>query len=230
MPKYYHRPGTLPKTAHKELLYKVVVYHNQKPCKTLYKSRTIYPARRKYYEYLANNQIIFPKRWDWLGNPLTYELLLLGNWGEAMEVYKAPSGVVYNVGRKTKDGFLIKDIQPYLIEEKIKYYNQRKMVTFKDVVKIMVREKYTKTMLTFNNKLLIEIYEKDVLHLFILKNKMDAQRLYDEIKKFYHANNISDCFFFQPPPRGVEQYDFYQRISDKLGISRVELRKISTRA
>lgn len=230
MPKYYHRPGTLPKTAHKELQYKVVIYLNQKPRKLLYRSRTIYPARRKYYQYLADNQIIFPKMWDWLGNPVAYELLLLGNWGEAMETYKAPSGVVYNVVRANKEGFLIKEIQPYLIEEKIKYYNTGKMVVFKDVVKLMIKEKYTKTLITFNNKLLIEIFEKDELHLFILKNKADALRLYGEIKKFYYANNISDCFFFTAPPRGTEQLDFYQRINEKLGISRLQLRKVTTRA
>jgi hypothetical protein len=230
MPKYYHRPGTLPKTAHKELKYKVVVYVNRKRQKVLYTSRTYYPALRKYKEYLENNNPIFPKMWDWLGNPLSYELVLLGNWGESLSKYAAPSGVVYSIASKTTDGFLIKEIHPYQIEEKFKYHNANKMVTFKDVVKIMVKEKYTKTIMHFSNKVLIEVYEKDELHLFIMKNKFDSQRLYSEIKKFYLTNHIVDCFFFTAPERGLELYDLYDRISKKLNISKSQLSKTSTRA
>lgn len=230
MPKYYHRPGTLPKTAHKELKYKVVIYANRKRQKVLYTSRTFYPAHRKYKQYLEENKPIFPKMWDWLGNPLTFELVLLGNWGDHVDKYEAPSGVVYNVAPKTSDGFLIKEIQPYQVEEKFKYHNANKMVTFKDVLKVMIRAKYTKTIITFANKVLIEIYEKDELHLFITKNKFDAQRLYDEVKKFYYNNNITDCFFFTAPPRGLELFELHERISQKLHISRSQLCKTSTRA
>lgn len=229
MPKYYHQRGTLPKTAHKELRYKVVIYSNQKQKKILYDSRTYYPSKRKYDEYLAANDIVFPKMWDWLGNRLNFELVLLGNWGDVMEKYKAPSGVVYNVGRATKDGFHIKEIKPYLIEEKFKYHNTNKMVRFRDVVKLMVKERYTKTIINFTNKVLIEVVEKDEMHLYILKNKLDAQRLYDEVKKFYYANHITDCFFFSAPPRGTESYDFYSRISEQLNIDKDQLWKVSTR-
>lgn len=230
MPKYYHGRGTLPKTAHREILYKVIVYSNHKRHKVLYKSRTIYPARRKYRQYLENNKPVFPKMWDWLGNPVNFELLLVGNWGESINKYEAPSGVVYNVANKTKDGFFIKEINPYLIEEKFKYHNINKMVTFKDVIKLMIKEKYTKTIMTFANKVLIEVFEKDELHLFIMKNKFDAQRLYDEVKKFYYNNHITDCFFFTAPNRGGELNTLYERVSKSLNISRNQLKKISTRA
>lgn len=229
MPKYYHRRGTLPNSAHKYLKYKVVIYYNQKPKKILYKSRTIYPAREKYRNYLANNNPHFPKKWDWLGKPVKYELVLLGNWGEVMERYAAPSGVVYTVNRETKDGFVIKAISPYYIEEKFKYYNQKKMVTFKDIIKLMVNEKYSKMILPFNNKVLIEIVEKDELHLFILKNQDDAERLYETIKKFYNLNKISDCLFLSKPARGAELSAFYARVCEQLGIGRLELKKRSTR-
>lgn len=228
MPKYFHRKGTLPKTVDKTLLYKVVIYSNHKKLKVLYTSRVIYPARRKYFEYLENNKIIFPKMWDWLGNLVNHELLLIGNSGNSMDKYKAPSGVVYNIMNKTKNGFLIKEINPYQIEERFKYHNANKMVMFKDVVKLMVKETYTKTIMFFNNKVLIEVFEKDELHLFILKNKFDAQRLYSEIKKFYYDNHITDCFFFTAPPLGLELSELYKRISQKLNISQSQLRKIST--
>lgn len=230
MPKYYHRKGGLPKTVDRKLQYKVAIYSSQKKRKVLYKSRTIYPARSKYRQFLAENKPFFPKMWDWLGNPVNFELLLLGNWGESIDKYLAPSGVVYNVANKTKDGFFIKEIQPYKIEESFKYHNANKMVQFKDVIKLMVKEKYTKTLMTFANKVLIEIYEKDELHLFILKNKFDAQRLYDEIKKFYYANHITDCFFFTAPPLGAELNTLYNRVCEKLNITHNQLKKISTRA
>ena len=228
MPKYFHRRGTLPKTVDKKLLYKVVIYSNHKKSKVLYTSRVIYPARRKYFEYLENNKIIFPKMWDWLGNPTNYELVLLGNSGDTIGKYKAPSGVVYNIAKKTKDGFFIKEINPYQVEERFKYHNTNKMVMFKDVVKLMVKETYTKTIMSFANKVLIEVFEKDELHLFILKNKFDAQRLYTEIKKFYYENHITDCFFFTAPPLGSELNELYKRIQQKLNISPSQLKKITT--
>jgi hypothetical protein len=210
--------------------YRVVIYCNRRQKKILYRSRTIYPARNKYNQYLAENKPFFPRMWDWLGNHVQYELLLVGNNGEHMDKYKAPSGVVYNVGKTLKDGFVIKDIQPYFIEEKFKYHNANKMVEFKDVVKLMVKEPYTKTIITFTNKVLIEVFEKDEPHLFILKNKSDAQRLYAAIKKFYLANHIGDCFFFTPPTRGWIHRELYVRLSEKLNISISQLKKISTRA
>jgi hypothetical protein len=230
MPKYYHRRGTLPNSAHKYLKYKVVIYYNQKPKKILYKSRTIYPAREKYRQYLADNNPYFPKKWDWLGKPVKYELLLLGNWGEVLDKYESPAGVVYTVNRKAKDGFVIKAISPYYIEEKFKYYNKQKMITFKDIIKLMVNEKYSKMIMSLNNKVLIEIVEKDELHLFILKNRDDAMRLYETIKQFYHLNKISDCLFLMKPPRGCELNELYTRICKQVGISRTELKKQSTRA
>lgn len=229
MPKYFHRPGTLPKTAHKELKYKVVLYSNNTPRKVLYKSRTYYPSRKRYLQLLADNKPYFPKQWDWLGNPVKYELLLLGNWGEFIDKYTSPSGIVYDVVRKTKDGFVIKDIQPYYLEEKFKYYNAKKMIEFPDLIRLMVKEKCSKTLYTFNNKVVIEIFERDEIHLFILKNKDDAERLYDTIKRFYYLNKMSDCFFFHKPERGAELNNFYARISEQLGIPRTELKKTSTR-
>lgn len=228
MPKYFHRRGRLTKTAHTNLQYKVVIYRNQKQQKILYKSRTIYPARKKYFKYLDDNKTHFPVMWDWLGKPVTYELLLLGNWGEQMDTYKAPSGVVYSVA--TKDGFLIKEINPYYIEEKFKYFNAKKLVTFKDVIKLMVKEKHTKTIIAFNNKLLVEIFEKDELHLFILKNKYDSERLYGAVKKFYYENHLGDCFFFVKPDRGADLLAFYDRIADRLGYPRQLLRRVATRS
>lgn len=230
MPKYYHQTGVLPKNADKHLRYKVVIYVNQKRRKVLYSSRTIFPARRQYREILAENaKILFPKMWDWKGKRINAELLLVGNWGERLKKYKAPSGVVYDLPKQTKDGFLIKEIQPYLIEEKFKYYNTDKMVVFKDIIKLMMKETYTKTLITFSNKVLVDIYEKDEPHLFILKNKYDAQRLYDEIKKFYYLNQMGDCFFFNTPQLGKELTLLYERLHERIGISRLQLRKSTTR-
>lgn len=230
MPKYYHRPGTLPKSAHKKLQYKVVLYLNKKQQKTLYKSRTIYPSRKKYDEFLSENTVYFPKKWNWLGKRVQYQLLLLGNWGEVMDKYQAPSGVVYNVGRARKDGFVIKDIQPYYVEEKFKYHNANKMITFKELMTFMAKERNSKTLIVFNNKLIVEIFEKDEVHVFILKNKDDAERLYATVKKFYYLNKMSDCFFFKKPTRGLELTDYIERITENTGISRRELNKTSTRA
>jgi hypothetical protein len=212
-----------------------VLYRNHKQKKVLYKSRTIYPARKKYLQYLENNQVFFPIKWAALGKPVQYELLLLGNWGDKMTKYRAPSGVVYDVNLDTKDKLLIKDklfikdIQPYYVEEKFKHYNAHKMIKFKDVVKLMVNEVYSKILLSFNNKVYLEIVEKDEIHLFILKNKADAERLYQTVKNFYYQNQLTDCFFFTKPLRGAELTELYARISKKLGIRRYELKKISTK-
>jgi hypothetical protein len=229
MPIYFHRPGKLPHTAHKNLHYKVVLYRNHKQRKVMYQSRTIYPARKKYLQYLENNRTIFPIKWDAFGKPVQYELLLLGNWGDKMTKYKAPSGVVYDVNLAANDGLFIKDIQPYYIEEKFKHYNTQKVIIFKDVAKLMMGEVYSKILFPFNNKLYLEIVEKDEIHLFILKNKADAERLYQTIKNFYYQNRLTDCFFFTKPMRGTELSELYERISSKLGISRYELKKTSTK-
>lgn len=228
MPTYFHRTGRLPKTAHKGIQYKVELYCNRKKVKTLYKSRVIFPARKKYNDYLENNIIYFPKEWDWLGQETHYELLLVGNWGEALTQYKTPSGVIYNIG-KTKEGFIIKDIRPYFIEEKFKHYNAQKMITFKDLLAFLMKEKYSKSILFFHNKLLIEIMESDELHLFILKNKQDAERLYKLVKKFYYENKMTDCFFFNIPQSWAGKKELYDRIHEKLGMSKAMITRQSTR-
>ena len=228
MPKYYHRLGGLPKRTNKRNKYKVVLYCNQKKQKVFYKSRVIYPARKKYRELLVNNNVYFPKRWNWLGKPLNYELLLLGNYGEALEKYKAASGVVYNIG-KTSSGFFVKDIQPYDIEEKFKYYNIDKMIVFRDLIKVMMKETYSKTIMAIHNKLMIEIFETEDIHLFVLKNKKGAERLYDTIKKFYYENKMSDCFFFTKPAGHKDLDVIFSKIESSTGMSRSEINKISTR-
>lgn len=228
MPKYFHHRGNLNKTAHKYLQYKVVIYRNFKQYKILYKSRVIFPAQKRYKQYLENNQVYFPVKWDKYGKLIQYQLLLLGNWGEVMDKYTAPSGVVYNVGRITNDGFRIKNIQPYYLEEKFKYFKTKKIVRFKDVITLMMKERGTKTIMAVHNKLLIEVIEKEDMHLFILKNENDAQRLYKAIKQFYYLNKMSDCFFFKKPARGLELNALYARIVAITGIRQSELWKNST--
>ena len=227
MPKYHHGPGALPKNADRNLRYEVILYRNQRRKKLMYHSRVIYPAKEKYRELLAQPIPTFPQMWDWLGKPITYELVLLGNSGAGITKYKAPSGVVYDVA--AKDGFVVKDIQPYYMEESFKFHNENRMVKFKDVIKLMIKEENTKSIMVLTNKILIQVLEEDEMYLFVFKNKADAERLYGEVEKFYYNNKLPNCFFFTGPT-GWDITDLYIKICEKLKISRTQMKKISTRA
>jgi hypothetical protein len=125
---------------------------------------------------------------------------------------------------------VIKEIQPYLIEEKFKHYNTQKMITFKDLITLLMKEKYSKSIIAFHNKIAIEIFETEEIELFILKNKNDAKRLYHLIKKFYYDNKMTDCFFFNKPQNYMELITFYEKIHQKTGMTKTQVTKQSTRA
>lgn len=206
--------------------YKVVLYQNGKRTKTFAYFRT-YPEAQLYYtQLIEDNQVFFAKEVNWLGVKLEFEIAILGKKGKKLTHIENELGIKTQITMQEGSEFFIKDISPYFIEEKFKYWNKNEMFTFRDLIKrVLMRTLTTKVVYCFNNKVLIIDDETDDYHLFIVKCEYDSVRLVDLIRKFCVTNNTNNVLFFY---ENFNTGEMYPKIIEKLGIKRTELWKVTT--
>lgn len=207
--------------------YKVSIYENGKRRHVLGQFMSYSDAIDFYNQKLADNQTIFHKEINWLGEPMEHELILLGIGGKS--VTTKPNGMGGQTEIKMKPGskYVIKRVERYYIEEQFKYWNINKMITFKDLIKdVVLYNNHPKSVYRFNNKLLIIDDINDNYHLFIVKCKYDSVRLINLLRKFCQANGNVKIFFLY---NYFNKRELYAKISEKLGIKRNEIKKITTR-
>lgn len=206
--------------------YKVVLYQNGERIKTFATFRT-YPEAQAYYTTeIENNQVFFPKEINWLGVYLEFEIAILGKKGKKLTHVKDELGLNTEINMKEGSEFFIKDIAPYYIEEKFKYWNKNVMFTFRELIKsVLFRTLTTKIIYCFNNKVLIVDEETDDHHLFIVKCEPDSVRLVDLIRQFCITNQTTNVLFFY---ENFDSNEMFTKLVNKLGIKRTELWKTST--
>ncbi len=93
----------------------------------------------------------------------------------------------------TKTDYIIKEIKPYKLEEKIYDWQSNSRITFDELIKNYCIKKEMKSISTLHNKLVIQI--NDNFNLFSLKNIDDSHRLIETMEKYFRDNNRSDSIF-----------------------------------
>jgi hypothetical protein len=208
-------------------MYKIVLYNNGKKIKTFEKFSKYGDSIRKYNQLLEENQIFFPRRTMWNGVPSDYELVLTGpKESKKIEYVRDEFGKLITV--VPKGDFIIKQINPYDVEEVITHKNTNKRYHFKEFVKKFLVTSMTVIITTINNKLVLEYFENEHIDLFVVKNNDDSMRLNQLIKDFCNANKKNNFMFFDDPSRD-NKFRLYDKIQEQLGLDRHYLIRITTR-
>lgn len=186
----------------------------------------------KYYQLLENNgEVLFPKKVNFRGETIHHELAILSNTGEGLvKIKDEEAKIVRTVRRVNKDEYVIIKTSQYLIEEKFKHWNSGAMITFQELVKkFFVLFDGVRFVTILNNKIVIEHETMDLMDLLILKNVDDSYRISTLLYQYCNSVGLSNKVVFYEEPFGQEKYDYYDKISKRLGIKRSQLIKISTR-
>jgi hypothetical protein len=210
-------------------MYKIILYNNGNRKKCMGSFRLYTDALNKYNKILDQNQVFFPKQYMWNGVKTDYELVLTApnTNNKKIEHFRNEFGALVHI--VPKGDFVIKKIQPYLVEEEITHKNSDTKHDFKSFIKnFILKDNTTKVITTINNKLVIEYYENDNVDLFILKNNSDSIRLNDLTSNFVQSNSLGNFMFFNEPSKD-NKIRLYDKIQEQLGLDRHYLIKISTR-
>lgn len=195
--------------------YKVIIYKNRKHHKKIKSTEKYITAYRNFKKLLNNNHVYFPQFYKANNQPVKYEIAILGKKGKKLKNYT------------TKSDFFIKKIKPYYIEEKFINKTTNKKVTFENLIKISNDNNDVKTCIVSNNNLIICYSLSNHIELFTLKNKNDANRLFETFKSYVIKNYINLILFFDYYTFEFQQ-EVYSIIEKKLNIKKDYLYKIQT--
>lgn len=195
--------------------YKVVIYKNKQHYKKIKNTKKYKPAHKTFKNKIKNNIVYFPKQFEFAKKPVKFEIALLGLRGKKLKGYN------------TKSKFFIKKIQSYYIEESFvnKKYNTTN--NFFDLINIAHDESDVKTCIATNNHLIIEYSLSSNIELFTLKNKKDANRLYNTFKDYVISNQINFMLFFDYYSFDFQQ-NLYNLVVEQLNIDKKYLYKTQT--
>ncbi len=209
-------------------MYKIILYNRGKRVK-LIKTYNMYSnALKKYYKILENNKVYFPKKTLWDGSETDYELVLTAPVkNKTKEFFRNSFGAMVRI--KAKGEFSIKKISEYKIEEVFTDKLNKKKVTFKDLVKIIIaKHDYTPVIYVLNNKIFIEYFDISDNELYVLKNTQDSYRLFETIKIFAQTNGLYNTIFFEdttPENKGR----IYNQLLSNYNISKEYMYRLGTR-
>ena len=160
------------------------------------------------------------------GSPADYELGLIGPAdGKSVDYIRNNIGALVKV--KPKGDFILKKITPFEVEEEFLYKNTDKIYTFKEFVKDFLVNEKTNVIYTLNNKLIIEFFESDDIHLFVLKTNDESIRLNELIRDFSYSNDLTNFIFFTEPTK-ENKIRLYDKLVDKLKVDRDYLQRVTT--
>jgi hypothetical protein len=208
-------------------MYKIVLYNNGKKVKTFRAYNLYSNAIKKYRDMLKNNNVFFPKQFLWNGTKTDYELVLTAPaQNKSKEFFRNEMGAMVKI--VPKGDFSIKQIEDYLIEDTFKNKIDNKKYNFKTLIKKILNVKdLTYTLIVINNKLVVERFENEDLDVFVLKNREIAYQLFEAIKSFNNANNLSNFIYFEDPTLDTRMR-IYETLEEKYNISKFYMQKIST--
>ena len=127
-----------------------------------------------------------------------------------------------------KGDFGIKQIEKYPIEDSFKNKVDNKKYNFKTLIKKILNVKdLTYTLIVINNKLVVERFENEDLDVFVLKNREIAYQLFETVKSFNNANNLTNFIYFEDPTLDMRMR-IYETLEEKYNISKFYMQKIST--
>ena len=208
-------------------MYKIVLYNNGKKVKTFRTYNLYSNAIKKYRDMVKNNNVFFPKEYLWNGTKTDYELVLTAPaQNKSKEFFRNELGAVVKI--VPKGDFGIKQIEDYPIEDTFKNKVDNKKYNFKTLIKKILSVKdLTYTLIVINNKLVVERFENEDLDVFVLKNKDIAYLLFEAIKSFNNANNLSNFIYFEDPNLEMRMR-IYDALEERYDISKLYMQKIST--
>lgn len=208
--------------------YKIVLYNAGKRIKCLGTFDKYSEANEFYQLNLVPKNIFFPKISDWRGRQTDFELVLLGP-PEGQNIDHIRDEIGRKVALTAPDGYTIKKISEYFVEETFLHKNTGQKLQFKDLVKRFVLGKPgTKLFHSIKNKLVIEYADIDDLDLFTLKNQSDAVRLNNIIRDFCMNAGIETNLYFPNMEKDL-RIMVYKMCEDRLGLSRRYMTRESTR-
>lgn len=209
-------------------MYQIILYNNGKRVKVIKNYNLYSNAIKKYRALLSANNVYFPKTTLWDGRETDYELVLTAppkNKGK--EHYRNELGALVKI--VTKGNFSVKQVNKYSIEEVFRDKLNNVKITFRDLIKHLLRKGDTTCVIyVIHNKLFIEYFENDDVDLYILKNCDDSYRLSETLREFALANNLTNFIYFQDPTL-ENKIRIYDLLEERFGISREYMQRVGTR-
>lgn len=207
-------------------MYQIILYNHGKRLKTFGTFEFYGDAIKEYKDLLAKNKVFLPKEVVWNGNKTDYELALTApSKNKAKEYYRDELGGLVKI--KPKGDFVIKQIERYLVEDRFKNKITGKYLTFRDLIRYLLRNKgLTYVITSINNKLVVERFENEDIDLFVLKNRKAANLLCDTLKEFNNANNLTNFIYFDNP--SFETKSRLYELLEQNGVSRDYMYRIQT--
>jgi hypothetical protein len=174
--------------------YIIVLFKNKKKKKIIKGYQSEKRAFQKFKSLINNNNYYFSVKYE-NAEESKYEIALLSN----QDSFQIPLFQEDDMGRNeeifisTKTDYIIKEIKPYKLEEKIYDWQSNSRITFDELIKNYCIKKEMKSISTLHNKLVIQI--NDNFNLFSLKNIDDSHRLIETMEKYFRDNNRNDSIF-----------------------------------
>jgi len=172
----------------------IVLFKNKKKKKIIKGYLTDKNANLKYDKLLKENSVIFDVQIE-NSRPSHYEIALLSKeYAYQIPLFKTDEiGRNINIFLDDGDGYTIKRIDDYKIEELIYDYQTKQRITFNEFLKLYCPKNQLKIISTLHNKLIVQIDE--TFNLFVLKNTKDSERLLRTLESFFIENGRSDSLF-----------------------------------
>jgi hypothetical protein len=209
-------------------MYNIILYNSGNRVRVIKGYHLYTNALKKYNNLLKSNNVFFPKQYMSNGIKTDYELVLTAPSKNKTKIFfRNEFGALVKI--KPKGDFSIKRVTKYYIEEVFTDRLNGKKVTFKDVIKEIVKNHdLTPVIYVLNNKLYIEYFESELINLYILKNDDDSYRLSEAIKSFTNANDLYNVIFFQEPINS-SKYRIYRLLNENYNIPLDYMYKVCTR-
>lgn len=172
------------------------MFKNKKKKKIIKGYQSEKRAISKFKSLLKENTHTFEVRYE-NAEKSKYELALLSN----QDYYQIPLFQEDEMGRNeevfisSETDYIIKQIKPYKVEEKIYDWLTNERITFDMLIKQYCIRKEMKSISTLHNKLIIQINDK--FFVFSLKNVDDSHRLLETIENYFRQNGRDDAIFIK---------------------------------
>jgi len=204
--------------------YLIVLFKNKEKKKIINKFKTYKRANSFYKEQLKqSDSIIFHRDYE-NGVKCDYELAIVGLGESNDEIY-----IKDDLGRQSKvevdvDGFYIRKISPFRVEEKILDYQTKKKITTSQLIRRYLKKEGMKMVSKLNNKIVIQ--NDDDFKLFTLKTIFDADKFIDVVSQHFREIGRGDCMFVKDIST-TQRKDLYELLSKK-GFPKRYLTRLST--
>jgi hypothetical protein len=219
-------------------MYRIILTKNKKHKKILHKCKEGESALEEFKNLIAENVVLFPKRFVNYGKitNVQYELLLLKKRkdGDKNRMVRNELGqLVEEIPSSAK--WVILDKHPYQVEETFWVWGHDSKADRFDAKRIVqeillkgIRKKYmVKQVVIVHNKLIISS-DLDDFSLIICKCQDDAIRLHNALKQAVINSRIKNILFFGlAKPKQIS--DMYEIIMEHTGWDRMQVRRLSTR-